>query len=228
MPNYNDLWDNQHENCPESIFEINYSGGSTDGNWGVKIFRGMDWKKFNLPSNDLVKAFDEEQDTMRKNASIIFLDVTGKWSDPHWPQNHYPFINKYRNFQEGSDNNYIFYRLADVLLLKAEALNETGDVAGAAPLVNQIRTRALLPSTNASTQETMRQAIANERRLELAFEAHRWFDLKRTGMAIQVMNNAVGANGENLGYQLTENRLVWPIPQAELDKNTELTQNPGY
>jgi starch-binding outer membrane protein, SusD/RagB family len=228
MPNFNDLWNNANENCSESIFEINYTGGSTDGNWGAKMFRGMDWKKFNIPSNDLVKAYDAEQDTVRKNASIIFLDVTGKWSDSHWPQNHYPFLNKWRNFTEGSDQNYIFYRLADVLLLKAEALNELGDIQGAAGLVNQIRTRAKLGNTTASTQDAMRLAIEKERRLELAFEAHRWFDIKRTGRAIEIMNNATGANGENLGYHLTQNRLLWPVPQAELDKNSKLTQNPGY
>ena len=228
MPNYNDLWDNQHKNCLESIFEINYTGGATDGNWGSKMFRGLDWKKFNIPSNDLVKAFDDEKDTVRKNASIIFLDVTGKWADANWPQNHYPFVNKYRNFNEGSDQNYIFIRLADILLLKAEALNEQGDFSGAAILVNQIRHRALLQDTPASNQDAMRLAIEKERRLELAFETHRWFDLKRTGRAIEVMNNAIGPDGNKIGYNLTPNRLVWPIPQAELDKNKQLVQNAGY
>ncbi|MEI6435708.1 MAG: RagB/SusD family nutrient uptake outer membrane protein [Bacteroidota bacterium] len=228
MPEFNDLWNNQNKNSAESIFEINYTGGITDGNWGVTIFRGLDWKKFNLPSNDLAKAFDDEQDTLRKNASIIFLDVTGKWSDPNWTQTHYPFINKYRNFTTGSDQNYIFLRLADILLLKAEALNELGDLPGAAALVNQIRSRAKLQNTPATTQDAMRLAIEKERRLELAFEAHRWFDIKRTGRAIEVMNNAVGPDGKKIGYNLTPNRLVWPIPQAELDKNSKLVQNPGY
>jgi len=228
LPDYDKLWNNSQENSPEAIFEINYNGGITDGNWGTKIFRGLDWKKFNLPSNDLARAFDAEGDTKRKNSSIIFLDVTGKWSDPHWPQTKYPFINKYRTFTEGSNQNYIFYRLADVLLLKAEALNELGDLAGAAELVNQIRTRVSLPNTTAATQADMRLAIEKERRLELAFEGHRWYDLKRTGRAIAVMNAVTGANNENLGYDLNEQRLLWPIPQAELDKNSKLTQNPGY
>jgi hypothetical protein len=227
VPEYEDLW-NGVENSSESIFEINYEGGSSDGNWGTKMWRGMDWKKFNIPSNDLVKAFDAEQDAIRKDASIIWLDVTGRWSDIHWPQTNYPFINKYRNFTEGSNQNNIFYRLADVLLLKAEALNQRGDVSGAAALVNQIRTRVDLPPTSADTQDEMRLAIEKERRLELAFEGHRWYDLKRNGRAIEVINSATGVGGENLGYMLTENRLVWPIPQAELDKNTKLVQNPGY
>jgi len=113
-------------------------------------------------------------------------------------------------------------------LLKAEALNELGDLAGAAALVNQIRARVNLPAITASNQAEMRLAIEKERRLELAFEGHRWYDLKRTGRAIEVINNVKGENDIPLGYQLNENRLLWPIPQAELDKNTKLTQNPGY
>lgn len=228
LSDYDKLWNNSQENSAEAIFEINYNGGSTDGNWGTKIFRGLDWKKFNLPSNDLVKAFDDEGDVIRKNASIVFLDVSGKWSDSHWPQTKYPFINKYRNFTEGSNQNYIFLRLADILLLKAEASNELGDQAGAIALVNQIRKRAKLADTKATTQADVRLAIEKERRLELAFEGHRWYDLKRNNRAIPVMNAAVGVNQVNLGYALTESRLVWPIPQAELDKNTKLIQNPGY
>lgn len=228
LPEYDQLWNNSQENSAEAIFEINYNGGIADGNWGTKIFRGLDWKKFNLPSNDLVMAFDAEGDMIRKNASVIFLDVSGKWSDSHWPQTQYPFINKYRKFNEGSDQNYIFYRLADVLLLKAEALNEMGDVNGAAALVNQVRARAQLGNTPAANQADMRLAIEKERRLELAFEGHRWYDLKRTGRAIAVIQAAKGPNGQPLGYQLTTNRLIWPIPQSELDKNVKLTQNPGY
>jgi starch-binding outer membrane protein, SusD/RagB family len=165
---------------------------------------------------------------IRKNSSIIYQDVTGIWSDAHWPANNYPFINKWRKFTEGNDQNYIFIRLADIMLLKAEALNELGDVAGAAALVNQIRNRVNLPNTTAASQDDMRLAIEKERRLELAFEAQRWFDLKRNGRAIEVINNATGEDGSNLGYNLTESRLIWPIPQEELDKNAQLVQNPGY
>lgn len=228
LPDFNQLWDNQHENSEESIFETNFAGGSNDGNWGTNMFRGVDWKKFNVPSNDLVAAFTAEGDAVRKDATIITQDMTGKFSDTHWPQTKYPFNNKVRNFISGSDANNILIRLADILLLKAEALNETGDVAGAAALVNQVRTRVSLPNTTAATQADMRVAIAKERRLELAFEGIRWFDLKRTGKAIEVMNSVKDGDGVSLGYVVTQERLFWPIPQAELDKNTQLVQNPGY
>jgi len=228
MPNYEDLWTIANENTAEAIFEINYNGGTTDGNWGTKMFRGLDWKKFNIPSNDLLALYDAEGDLKRKKANVTFEDVSGKWSDSHYPQTKYPFVNKWRNFQEGSNQNYIFIRLADILLLKAEAMNELGDPSGAAALVNQIRARVSLAATTASSQADLRLAIEKERRLELAFEGHRWFDLKRTGRAIEVINNAKGVNGASLFYNLTTERLVWPIPQAELDKNINLRQNAGY
>jgi uncharacterized protein (UPF0297 family) len=228
LPEYDMLWNNQNENSAESIFEVNYEGTSSNANWGASMFRGTDWKKFNIPSNDLVKAFDDENDMIRKNSSISFENVTGKWSDANWPAANYPFTYKYRIITSPSPQNYILVRLADIILLKAEALNELGDVSAAATLVNQIRSRVNLPATTASTKEAMRLAIEKERRLELAFEGHRWFDLKRTGRAIEVINNAIGPDGNKYGYNLTPNGLLWPIPQSELDKNELLTQNPGY
>lgn len=192
------------------------------------MFKGLDWKKFNIPSNDLVAAFDAEGDTIRKKSSILFQSVVGKWTDKHYTQANYPFVNKYRIISSPSPQNYIFIRLADILLLKAEALNETGDLAGAKELVNRIRTRVSLPNTPANSQADMRLAIEKERRLELAFEGHRWFDLKRTGRAIEVINNVTNFGGVAQKYNLTTNGLIWPIPQKELDKNKTLVQNPGY
>lgn len=226
LPEYDQLWDNAHENSAESIFELNCTDWATGGNWGSSMFYGVDWKKFNTPSYDLVKAFQDEGDDIRLNSSIIFQDVNGKWTDKYWSLSNYPFIHKYRD-QSGAQN-MIYIRLADILLLKAEALNELGDVSGAAALVDQVRARVDLDPTTANTQSDMKLAIEKERRLELAFEGHRWFDLKRTGRVIQVVNALKDANGNNLGYNLTDDKLIWPIPQAERDKNTKLTQNTGY
>jgi hypothetical protein len=226
LPEYDQLWDLSQENSSESIFEINCYGWDTGGNWGVYMFDGTDWKKFNTPTNDLVNAYDDEGDMIRKNSNIRFEDVTGKWPDRYWPLTTYPLINKYRDFN--GTQNFILFRLAEILLLKAEALNELGEVDGAAELVDQIRARVDLDPTPASTQAEMRLAIEKERRLELAFEGHRWHDLKRTGRAIEVMNALKDGNGNSLGYALDEDRLLWPIPQAERDKNDKLTQNEAY
>ena len=74
----------------------------------------------------------------------------------------------------------------------------------------------------------MNQIIADERRMELAFEGHRWFDLLRTGKAIEVMNAQTGGSGNNLNYNLEPHRLLMPVPQNQIDLNPRLTQNPGY
>jgi len=226
LPQYDQLWDGIHENSSESIFEIDCTDWGTGGNWGLFIMVGTDYKKFNEPSNDLLKAFNDEGDSIRKNSSISFADVTGLWTDKFWQLNNYPFINKFRDFSGGQ--NQILIRLADILLLKAEALNETNDIAGAAALINQIRARVNLAPTTASTQDEMRLAIEKERRLELAFEGIRWYDLLRTGRAIAVINAQTDGNGANLGYNVTNEKLIWPIPQSERDKNKNLTQNTGY
>lgn len=228
LPDYDKLWDNSVENSSEAIFEINYAGTASSGNWGVSMFVGTDWKKFNVPSNDLIKAFEDEGDNIRLNSSVVYKDMTGHFADVHYDQTSYPFINKLRATTSPSPQNYIIYRLADVLLLKAEALNELGDVSGAAVLVNQIRSRVDLPNTTAATKEAMRLAIEKERRLELAFEGHRWFDLKRTGRAVQVITSVTNFGNVNQSYSLPEFRLLWPIPQAELDKSSSLIQNAGY
>ncbi len=227
---YEHLWDGEHENTVESIFELNFTDWDTGGNWGTGMFYGLDWKKFNVPSYDLIQAFDEENDEVRKASTIRYENVSSLWSDPHWRNslNQYPFAYKMR--KTGGDQNIIIYRLADVLLLKAEALNEASASGWSAAklLVDEVRNRVDLGGTPASDQVSMRLAIENERRLELAFEGHRWFDLVRTGRAIEVMRAQVGADGNNLNYGIDEDRLIWPIPLTQIDLNENLIQNPGY
>lgn len=88
-----------------------------------------------------------------------------------------------------SGNDNIIYRFADVLLMYAECLNETGSTASAAGYLNRVRTRAGLANTTAATQEEMDIAIENERMLELCFEGHRWYDLVRRGRITEVIEN---------------------------------------
>ncbi|MDA8639730.1 RagB/SusD family nutrient uptake outer membrane protein [Candidatus Arcticimaribacter forsetii] len=121
----------------------------------------------------------------------------------------------------GTEHDWIEIRLADVILLYAEALNQTGSPASTVlALLDPIRTRAGLTSLvgTASTQAEVSQAISNERRLELAFEGHRWFDLVRT--------NSVDAA---MGQSVNSNYHVFPIPVSEiLATGGVITQNAGY
>ena len=191
------------------------------------MFVGNDWKKFNTPSNDLVKSFDAEADAVRKTATVKFEAVG--WADNYWPSSNYPFAWKQRD-TSGNQNNYIF-RLADMLLLKAEAKVKTGAFGEAATLINQIRTRAGLAAVAPITSEADGiNKVLHERKLELAFEGQRWFDLKRTGNALEILKNRKDQNGVVLPYcaNLTEQRLLWPIPQNQIDNNPNLTQNAGY
>ena len=214
------MFDAKHENNAEAIWEMQYDGwGGAHGNWMPSVIVGTGWKRFNTPSNDLVAAFDAENDLVRKNSSIYFRNVASEgWTDDYWSKTNYPYVNKYR--VDDQSNSYIL-RLADILLLKAEALNEQSAAgwAQAKTIVDQVRTRVKLAGTPAADQASMRLAIEKERRLELAFEGHRWFDLLRTNRAITVMNAQKDGKGAPLNYGLTAAKLYFPIPQGELDTN---------
>jgi hypothetical protein len=225
LADYDQLFDGNHNGNAESILEIN-GDASNIWWWGTYMFTGDGWQRFNLPTHDLVNAFDSEGDAIRKASSITFgVGV----SDAYWTdQNNYPFAWKQRVY-DGTQHTYII-RYADMLLLKAEAKVRLGDFAGAAALVNQVRARVnLAPITITSANDGINKVL-KERLLELAFEGQRWFDLKRTGKALEVINARTNGRGAKLSYvtNLTEQRLLWPIPQNQLDNNPNLKQNPGY
>lgn len=143
--------------------------------------------------------------------------------------------------------NYYYFRYAEVLLNYAEAQNEAvGPDATVYNAINQVRTRVALPNLTAGlSQADMRTAIRRERRVELAFEDKRWFDLRRWQTAATVLNRPVhgiainqtgpGAfsyvyvttPGGNHKFDASKNYLL-PIPQYAIDQNSKLKQNPGY
>ena len=148
-----------------------------------------------------------------------------------------PHIYKFRQSTKPgpADVNNPFIRYADVLLLYAEAVNELGRPAEAIGYVNMIRTRARGGATGSEnraqpanlpemSQALTREAIFQERRWELAHEGKRWFDLVRRGEGYFLTSMAkdkyaTGADAKD---------MLWPIPQAQIDINPILAQNPGY
>ncbi len=131
-------------------------------------------------------------------------------------------------------NNWRIIRYADVLLMLAEALNEDGRTADAAAYVDMVRERAgITPVAGVITnQSDMRQAIIDERAMELAGEGHRFFDLVRWNLADDYLgaNSLHGAHPKSISggvFQAGKHELVW-IPNSELDANPNLSQNPGY
>lgn len=216
--------DLRNEHCKESIFELDCNPSPLPGNWAASMFYGIDWKKFNTPSQDLYRAYTNAGDQIRLNSSFKFSDVTGKWTDKYWPSNNFPYCYKMRARESA---NIMIYRLPEAILLLADAENELGNISGAQTQLNKIRNRVGLPNTTANTKEAMRLAIENEHRMEFAFEGKRWFDLLRRGRAIEVMKSCSDHQKE-YAVRLNENYIIWPIPQGEIDLNDNLVQNLGY
>lgn len=237
LPNFTHLFDGNNYNNAESIMEVQYTG-DTEANWGPQLLlppslTGDTWRKFVVPSVDLVNAFDAEGDVIRKNASIMW--ESAPWADEFWHNNvgsTIPFAFKWKSANGwASTNRQYIFRLADIVLLKAEALNELGQLEQARIEINRIRSRVNLPPTPATNQQEMRMAILNERRLELCQEARRWDDLRRMGMAVEVMNdlNEIDLRTNTVvDFDMAEYKKILPIPQQERNRNPNLTQNPGY
>jgi len=115
------------------------------------------------------------------------------------------------------DANIIIYRLADIVLLKAEILNELGRTEDAITELNRIRTRAALPATTAQTQAEVKDAILQERYVEFCAEGKRWFDLVRNGVVTRELPTITNPGN-----------LLWPINENILNANPRLEQNAFY
>lgn len=254
MSNYADLFDGSHYLNSESILEIPFLEGSpTSASWGIELYLAPEdgWQKYCVPSKDLVAAYDAAGDDIRKNTNIVFWTTDGNgdpisWADENWnpcgdQSVAIPFNYKQKHPAGwGSGDHYYLLRLADIILLKAEAQNELGNTAVAAATLNQVRTRVELdPVSPSLSQAAMKTTILNERRLEFAFEAQRWDDLVRAGVATTVMqalneftytcDGGVVGPPVKMDYSKSDkNHWIMPIPQLERDANPNLAQNPGY
>jgi hypothetical protein len=143
---------------------------------------------------------------------------------------------------QGGDNDWIFIRYAEVLLNYAEAQNEAaGPDASVYSAVNLVRQRAGQPDLSGLGQAEMRERIRNERRVELAFEEHRFWDVRRWKQGATYFNGPVNKvkiikSGATFNYTIEELEKrtykedfnLLPIPQTERDRNPNLEQNPGY
>lgn len=234
VENYGDLWGyddtDAARHTSESIFEVPFTRSS--GNWVWMMFHrnaynpndSFSWVKWITPSRDLIAAYDAEGDTERKNASIVF-DECG-WSS-YYPSENYAFMHKVPT----NATSLILMRLGEIYLLHAEALAAT-DLQGATNYVNKIRTRAgIAPISEPATPEAMIDLILKERRLELAFEGFRFFDLYRHGLdKVKAVHDKMPEDDNywQARFPLSEETVLMPIPQVALDNNASLTQNAGY
>lgn len=242
--NYYQLFRIANENCSESIFEIQAS--FVAGNAAISNCQysqpqgnkdaGAGWG-FNVPTQDLINEF--EANDPRLPATVMMAGTTTPSGDAvPQPSAGAPSTYNMKAYvpfaiaiatNQGADQNFRAIRYADVLLMNAEANNELGNTAAALASLEQVRARArsnsanpatTLPAVTTTNQGTLRNAIWHERRVELAMENDRYFDVIRQGRAATVFKPQ--------GWQANRNE-VWPIPQNELDiSGGNLVQNPGY
>lgn len=247
LDNYDHLFNDKNENSVEAIFELNQVANTSIGTYAPGLFlppgkvrygigaRNI-FPRFSVISHDLLNAFDEAGDKVRKRTTLSTVTDRSKIaSPPEYFNAIEPVSFAYklgRNYEAwNSGTNVILIRLADIILLRAEALTKIGNTGEAIKLLNQIRSRIHLPNTTATTQGEVALAILNERRLELALEGERFFDVVRyygKQGAVDLFNNLKDGDGNNLGYKATVEKLILPIPQSEIESNPNILQNPGY
>ncbi|KPP99098.1 MAG: SusD family sugar-binding outer membrane protein [Bacteroidetes bacterium HLUCCA01] len=216
VPDYADLWGAGNENNSESIFEVQYrAGGLGTGSPFTNYFSPSPFLQNGLgnarnrPTESMWEAY--EAGDLRRDISMARTYVNPNTNEVVEALH----ILKYRSepFQNNdSDVNWPVLRYADVLLMLAEAIGESPEAYG---YINQVRQRAGLPDIDANTPGTFADKLLQERRVELAFENHRWPDLIRFDRAEQAM--------QQLGLTA---RMLFPIPQREIDVTPGFTQNP--
>ena len=277
MESFADVWSMDHNNNKESLFEIQTNSNTTYGLGerlsvvvGSRDDSGWSW---GMPTSDLENAYIAAGDEIRLRYTILHDGETDVPGDPTWnEENPYPIsASKHKsgraNFKlyipvdkrpDPYDAahiplNYRLLRYADVLLMYAEVENALGDDTEARWALNKVRGRVELPEVTASGDE-LRDAIRLERRLELAFEGNRLYDLRRwtDDNGKKAIQNIMGPNGTFVHYNLYESTdpyettnqqeasdkgitfkegrdELFPIPNSEITMSGgSIVQNPGY
>jgi len=245
VPAYDDNFAADTENNAESLFEYQATQAfGFDNPWlandfdnavgALTVFWGFYSNQFNLfgkapftATQKLIDIFDPADP--RRDLS---LDASNKKFKK--------YVTRDQQNQSGSSsaNNPRILRYADVLLLKAEAINESGgSTTDAINLINEVRTRARGPGTSPANLSTatadravIRQKIMDERLMELAGEGQRWFDLRRWHIAGMITLSNAFFNSDlpsDIGF-MAERHINFPIPTSETDVNPNVVQNSGY
>ena len=233
LENFSDNWDMGTEGGSESIFSAQFMQDPGNGNILMRStcprsrVPGLIGWEADIPTQEVYDLFEEE-DERRAATFYTSYEKDGTVYEFPWPLFFKYFDPTQTNATSQSNADIHILRYADVLLMYAEALNEqSGPTAEAYEAINQVRRRAFNDTdhdVSGLDQAAFREAVYQERRLELVMETHRWFDLVRTGRFIEVMQ----VHEENGGNNVQPHNVLMPIPRRELDTNPELIQNDGY
>lgn len=242
--NYADNFNPATENSKESLFEVQYYGKTSYSFWDnenqaswASTFMGPRNADFvgggygwNQPSDEFVSQYEPGDN--RKDKTILYegcpafdgKDFKASYSTTGYNVRKFLVPKSISPDYDTNPLNWPVLRYADVLLMEAEALCELNQLNEAVVPLNEVRHRAGLDPQAVTTQADLREKIRKERRIELAFEGHRWFDLIRydNGQYAQQFFHSIGKTN------FAPKHLLLPIPQREIDANPNLTQNPGY
>ncbi|MFD2597192.1 RagB/SusD family nutrient uptake outer membrane protein [Sphingobacterium griseoflavum] len=197
----------------ESIFEVGYNEVQTNA---LRVLYALGSDADYFPSESFRNSFEDGD-----------LRRTRIWDNTQaQPRKIWKFFGEGFNDESAdpSANNIVMLRLADIMLLKAEAHANLNQADLALPLLNTIRRRAGLEALDVASATSLYgdlvSAILHERSIELCFEGHRWFDLVRTGRAIETMQPINGlSSAEN---------IFWPIHEDAINRNPNIEQNDFY
>lgn len=231
MDDYSMIWRVEGENSSESLFEIQARGESIahgiqqySETQGPRGGNGWGWG-FNTPTENLLEAFNNEGDIIRRDATIMFRNSTlydgYELVDTDNPMYNYKAYSSANKGAGDTDKNIRYLRLGEIFLIQAEAANEEGHTTEALKALKTVRDRVKLSEVTTTDKEQLRKAIWKERRLELAFEHDRWFDLVRTGQTREAMI----ANGKKF---IAGKHELFPIPNQQLIDTPTMTQNPNW
>ncbi|MEJ7587250.1 MAG: RagB/SusD family nutrient uptake outer membrane protein [Ferruginibacter sp.] len=243
-PEYTDMIKPANKNKGEFIWQVQFAAGISDNDLTAK----------SLPQFQDIAVYSDEFGGLVPTAQFISSYPAGdkrtqerQYYYTKYPRNgsttdtvilggHYIYkwfdVNAVTNSAH-SDLNYTIYRLADVLLMYAEAANQAEGApnAVATQSVNRIRQRADLDPIGTLSKDAFEKEVWTQRYLELAFEGKIWFDMLRTR---KVRNDLTGNFEDFIGHTtiwgktFTENQLLFPIPLREINNNPNLTQNKGF
>lgn len=249
LPNFGDLFNIETEVNKEAIFSLAYVGG-TNGhtlsyillpNGGVKGFSNTG-SRVGRPTWDLHKAFEEGDTRFAETINENHLPWNaGSEADAFW----WPYFSKWMikaDIATSSGLDIPLLRYADMVLLYAEVLHKLGENEKALVELNKVRARAFKSTSknytmaDFSSNEAIMNKILDERRLELACENNRWFDLVRTGKFVEKLQIVDGEYNPSTGQAVKVVREAkpymkyFPIPweQIQLSGKDILTQNEGY
>ncbi len=125
-------------------------------------------------------------------------------------------------------SNVPVIRIAEMYLIRAEARVRQNNISGGLEDLNMVRNRADLPDATASTADELINLVLEERKFEFAIEGHRFFDMTRTGRAVNVFTNLPRTTGASLYSIESTDKYVFPIPTSEILTNSNMIQNPAY